>query len=181
MELDNYHFRCKLHIANSLKVDWKLTWLLEKFFYTLVQCTCTSGSDSFLLFQMNDEYCKQNLVLFSGYLRLTDLLFFTQSGKLAKVESDKPKRAPTAYFIFLAEFRKEMQGKKTDSDQKIPALAGEKWRTMTDKDKEKYKQLEAVAKKKHEAAMEEWRKKVSGKVEGNIERYLNTMSPLSEC
>ena len=74
-----------------------------------------------------------------------------------------------------------MQGKKTDSDQKIPALAGEKWRTMTDKDKEKYKQLEAVAKKKHEAAMEEWRKKVSGKVEGNIVRYLNTMSPLSGC
>ena len=109
-----------------------------------------------------------SLLLYPSYLRLTDLLFFTQSGKLAKVESDKPKRAPTAYFIFLAEFRKEMQGKKTDSDQKIPALAGEKWRTMTDKDKEKYKQLEAVAKKKHEAAMEEWRKKVSTKVEGNI-------------
>jgi len=112
---------------------------------------------------------------------LSDLLLFTQSGKLAKVESDKPKRAPTAYFIFLAEFRKEMQGKKTDSDQKIPALAGEKWRTMTDKDKEKYKQLEAVAKKKHEVAMEEWRKKVSRKVEGNIVSYLNNTSPLSNC
>lgn len=54
-----------------------------------------------------------------------------------------------------------MKGKKIDDNQKIPALAGEKWRTMTDKDKEKYKQQEAVAKKKHEAAMEEWRKKVS--------------------
>lgn len=118
---------------------------------------------------MNGEHCNQNLLLFPSYWSLTDLFLFTQSGKLAKVESDKPKRAPTAYFIFLAEFRKEMQGKKTDSDQKIPALAGEKWRTMTDKDKEKYKQLEAVAKKKHEAAMEEWRKKVSGKMEGNIE------------
>ena len=89
------------------------------------------------------------------------LFLSSQSGKLAKKESDKPKRAPTAYFIFLAEFREQMKGKKIDDNQKIPALAGEKWRTMTDKDKEKYKQQEAVAKKKHEAAMEEWRKKVS--------------------
>ena len=79
-----------------------------------------------------------------------------------KKESDKPKRAPTAYFIFLAEFREQMKGKKpADGDQKIPALAGEKWRSMTDKDKEKYKEKEAVAKKKHDAEMEEWRKKVS--------------------
>ena len=85
-----------------------------------------------------------------------------QSGKFEKKESDKPKRAPTAYFIFLAEFREQMKGKQQEGDQKIPALAGEKWRTMTDKDKEKYKQLEAAAKKKHEVAMEEWRKKVSG-------------------
>nr|XP_058955132.1 high mobility group protein B3-like [Pocillopora verrucosa] len=89
--------------------------------------------------------------------------YLKESGKLAKKESDKPKRAPTAYFIFLAEFREQMKGKKIDDNQKIPALAGEKWRTMTDKDKEKYKQQEAVAKKKHEAAMEEWRKKNAGK------------------
>ncbi|KAL9973839.1 hypothetical protein ACROYT_G020345 [Oculina patagonica] len=89
--------------------------------------------------------------------------YMRESGKLAKVESDKPKRAPTAYFIFLAEFRKEMAGKKLDGDQKIPALAGEKWRSMTDKDKEKFKQLETVAKKKHEGEMEEWRKKNAGK------------------
>lgn len=164
-ELDSYCLRYKSHISDSLQVSWKLICLLEK---VMLQVQYTSSRNSFL-FQMNGEHCNQNLLLFPSYWSLTDLFLFTQSGKLAKVESDKPKRAPTAYFIFLAEFRKEMQGKKTDSDQKIPALAGEKWRTMTDKDKEKYKQLEAVAKKKHEAAMEEWRKKVSGKMEGNIE------------
>jgi len=89
--------------------------------------------------------------------------YLKESGKLAKKESDKPKRAPTAYFIFLAEFREQMKGKSTDGDQKIPALAGEKWRSMSDKDKEKYKKLEAEAKKKHEAAMEEWKKKNAGK------------------
>ena len=57
-----------------------------------------------------------------------------------------------------------MKGKQSEGDQKIPALAGEKWRTMGEKEKEKYKQLEAAAKKKHEAAMEEWRKKVSSNV-----------------
>lgn len=62
-----------------------------------------------------------------------------------------------------------MKGKQSEGDQKIPALAGEKWRSMSEKDKEKYKQMEAVAKKKHEAAMEEWRKKVRRRVCFNIE------------
>lgn len=62
-----------------------------------------------------------------------------------------------------------MKGKQSEGDQKIPALAGEKWRSMSEKDKEKYKQMEAVAKKKHEAAMEEWRKKVRERVCFNIE------------
>ena len=62
-----------------------------------------------------------------------------------------------------------MKGKQSEGDQKIPALAGEKWRSMSEKDKEKYKQMEAVAKKKHEAAMEEWRKKVRERVCFHIE------------
>ena len=95
--------------------------------------------------------------------------YFFQCGKFEKKESDKPKRAQTAYFIFLGEFREQMKGKQSEGDQKIPALAGEKWRSMSEKDKEKYKQMEAVAKKKHEAAMEEWRKKVRERVCFNIE------------
>lgn len=89
--------------------------------------------------------------------------YLKECGKFEKKESDKPKRAQTAYFIFLGEFREQMKGKQSEGDQKIPALAGEKWRSMSEKDKEKYKQMEAVAKKKHEAAMEEWRKKNAGK------------------
>ncbi|XP_068701849.1 high mobility group protein B1-like [Montipora capricornis] len=89
--------------------------------------------------------------------------YMRECGKFEKKESDKPKRAPTAYFIFLAEFREQMKGKQSEGDQKIPALAGEKWRTMGEKEKEKYKQLEAAAKKKHEVAMEEWRKKNADK------------------
>ncbi|XP_078381273.1 uncharacterized protein LOC144664036 isoform X2 [Oculina patagonica] len=103
-----------------------------------------------------------------------------KSGKLANVESDKPKRAPTAYFIFLAEFRKEMSGKKLDGDQKIPALAGEKWRSMTDKDKEKYKQLESIAKKKHEVEMEEWRKATQMDQNGNSQRLKEFNSYLKQ-
>ena len=44
---------------------------------------------------------------------------------------------------------------------KVPALAGEKWRGMTDADKTPYKAKEAAAKKEHEKAMLEWSKKVS--------------------
>ncbi|XP_031549881.1 high mobility group protein B1-like isoform X2 [Actinia tenebrosa] len=85
-----------------------------------------------------------------------------QSGKgdLPAKDSDKPKRAPTAYFIFLAEFRKKMAGVELEDGQKIPALAGEKWRSMTDKDKEPYAKKEAEEKKKYEAAMESYREKI---------------------
>jgi hypothetical protein len=82
---------------------------------------------------------------------------------VVKKDSEKPKRAPTAYFIFLADFRKEMaksENKDEKGGQKIPSLAGEKWRSMGDKEKEPFVKKEAEEKKKYEVAMEEYRKKV---------------------
>ncbi|XP_031549880.1 high mobility group protein B1-like isoform X1 [Actinia tenebrosa] len=99
------------------------------------------------------------------FQKLADLdksRYHKESGKgdLPAKDSDKPKRAPTAYFIFLAEFRKKMAGVELEDGQKIPALAGEKWRSMTDKDKEPYAKKEAEEKKKYEAAMESYREKI---------------------
>lgn len=82
--------------------------------------------------------------------------------KLQEKETDpnpKPTRSPTAYFIFLKDFRKQMNGKVEGN--KIPALAGEKWRGMSEEDKAPYKTKEAAAKEEHEKAMVEYRKKVS--------------------
>ena len=52
-----------------------------------------------------------------------------------------------------------MEGKVAEG-RKIPELAGEKWRSMTDKDKQKYEEQVAVAKKEHEIAMKEYNAKV---------------------
>ena len=46
-------------------------------------------------------------------------------------DPSKPKRPQTGYFFFLGEFRKEMAGKTLEDGEKIPALAGEKWRDMS--------------------------------------------------
>lgn len=84
-----------------------------------------------------------------------------QTGKnVVKVDSGKPKRNQTAYFIFLADFRKKMAKEPIPEGQKIPTLAGEKWRKMTDKEKEPYLKEEAKEKAKYEEAMKEYRKKV---------------------
>lgn len=53
-----------------------------------------------------------------------------------------------------------MAGEELPAGQKIPALAGEKWRSMSDKEKEPFVKKETEEKKKYEAAMEEYRKKV---------------------
>ncbi|XP_001633812.2 high mobility group protein B1 [Nematostella vectensis] len=76
-----------------------------------------------------------------------------------KKDPDKPKRPPTAYFLFLAAFRKEMAGKALEDGKKIPSLAGERWREMSDEDKKPYTIQEAEERNKYEKVMEEWRKK----------------------
>lgn len=88
------------------------------------------------------------------------IFFSSQTGKNVTKDSDKPKRNPTAYFIFLSDFRKKMANQKLPDGQKIPSLAGEKWRTMSDKDKEPYLKEEAKEKAKYEEAMKEYRKMV---------------------
>jgi len=88
-----------------------------------------------------------------------------ETGKNVTKDSDKPKRNPTAYFIFLSDFRKKMANEKLPEGQKIPSLAGEKWRSMSDKEKEPYLKEEAKEKAKYEEAMKEYRKKDGGKVE----------------
>jgi len=73
-------------------------------------------------------------------------------------DPDKPKRPQTAYFLFLADFRKEMAGKPLEDGEKIPTLAGEKWRDLSSEDKKKYEELVEKDKVRYEKQMEEWRK-----------------------
>lgn len=73
-------------------------------------------------------------------------------------DPNKPKRPQTAYFFFLADFRKEMANKTLPDGKKIPTLAGERWKTMTDTDKHGYEKMVEVDKARYEKEMTEWRK-----------------------
>jgi len=79
-----------------------------------------------------------------------------KSGKLK--DPTKPKRPQSGYFLFLADFRKQMAGKTLEGGEKIPSLAGEKWRDMGAEEKRKYELLVEQDKQRYEKEMEEWRK-----------------------
>ncbi len=70
-----------------------------------------------------------------------------QKFKLAK----GPPRPPTAYFIFLTNFRKERNesGAPPTSIKDISKLAGQKWREMDPQDKIPYEQKAALAKEEY--------------------------------
>ena len=67
-----------------------------------------------------------------------------QKFKLAK----GPPRPPTAYFVFLANFRKDRaaSGAEPTSIKDVSKLAGQKWRELDPQDKVPYEQKAALAK-----------------------------------
>ena len=70
-----------------------------------------------------------------------------QKFKLAK----GPPRPPTAYFIFLTNFRRQRNesGAEPTSIKEISKMAGQKWREMDPADKIPYEQKAALAKQEY--------------------------------
>ncbi|XP_027191322.1 high mobility group B protein 14 isoform X4 [Cicer arietinum] len=56
-----------------------------------------------------------------------------QNKSKQKIDAEKPKKPPTAFFYFLEDFRKEYQQQNPDvkSMRDIGKACGEKWKTMT--------------------------------------------------
>jgi len=77
------------------------------------------------------------------------------------VDPNKPKRPPTAYFLFLADFRIRMAGKGVEH-RDLLKMAGEEWRALSDEDKKPYEKGALEQSKKYEAAMSEYRKTGGG-------------------
>ncbi|CAI0416455.1 unnamed protein product, partial [Linum tenue] len=71
--------------------------------------------------------------------------------KRAAKDPNKPKRPPTAFFIFIGAFRKEYKEANPDSRdvKKIAKEAGEKWKSMTDEEKKPYLDKAAQLKAEH--------------------------------
>ncbi|MQM03708.1 hypothetical protein Taro_036486 [Colocasia esculenta] len=60
--------------------------------------------------------------------------------KKAGKDPSKPKRAPSAFFVFLEEFRKQFKEKypENKSVAAVGKAAGEKWKSMSDAEKAPY-------------------------------------------
>jgi len=73
------------------------------------------------------------------------------------VDPNKPKRPPTAYFLFLADFRIRMANKGIEHKELLK-MAGEEWRNLSSEDKVPYEKNALEESKKYEIAMTEYRK-----------------------
>ncbi|KAJ7954626.1 High mobility group B protein like [Quillaja saponaria] len=85
-----------------------------------------------------------------------------KKAKLGKSKKDKdpnmPKRPPTAFFLFMDDFRKEFKEANPNSkDVKVVAKeGGVRWKSMTDEEKKHYLDKVAELKAEYEKAMESY-------------------------
>ncbi|KAL0347426.1 UNVERIFIED_CONTAM: High mobility group B protein 3 [Sesamum calycinum] len=81
--------------------------------------------------------------------------------KKAKKDPNKPKRPPSAFFVFLEEFRKTFK-KENPNVKAVSAVGkagGEKWKSLTDAEKAPYEAKAAKKKAEYEKLMNAYNKK----------------------
>lgn len=81
--------------------------------------------------------------------------------KKAKKDPNKPKRPPSAFFVFLDEFRKEYKeaNPNANSVSAVGKAGGEKWRAMSDADKAPYVAKAEKKKSEYEKSMSAYNNK----------------------
>lgn len=82
-------------------------------------------------------------------------------------DPNRPKRPPSAYFLFLADFRKSYPG-KADPAKEITKKAGEAWNNLSDAEKTPYYRSAQVIRAKWEQDLEVYKQQVkNGTLPGN--------------
>ncbi|KAK4348184.1 hypothetical protein RND71_034523 [Anisodus tanguticus] len=94
----------------------------------------------------------------------------TSKKKIAKIDANKPKKPPTAFFYFLEDFRKEFQQQNPDvrSMRDIGKACGEKWKTMTYEEKVHYYDIATEKRREFDRATADFNKK---KESGEYQEY----------
>ncbi|KAL6527213.1 HMG1/2-like protein [Orobanche gracilis] len=87
----------------------------------------------------------------------------TKKDKKAAKDPNKPKRAPSAFFVFMEGFRKQYKKdhptNKSVSD--VGKAAGAKWKSMSDKEKAPFMAKAAKRKEEFERNMEAYNRKLA--------------------
>ncbi|CAN6443042.1 unnamed protein product [Victoria cruziana] len=81
--------------------------------------------------------------------------------KLAKKDPNKPKRPPSAFFVFLEEFRKtyKQEHPNVKSVSVVGKAGGEKWKSMSDAEKAPFEAKAAKKKSEYEKLILAYNKK----------------------
>ncbi|GLT31463.1 hypothetical protein SLA2020_061960 [Shorea laevis] len=84
--------------------------------------------------------------------------------KQVKKDPNKPKRPPTAFFVFLEEFRKiyKQEHPKVKAVSAVGKAGGEKWKSMSDAEKAPYEAKAAKMKGEYQKLMTAYNKRQEG-------------------
>ncbi|KAG2244776.1 hypothetical protein Bca4012_022166 [Brassica carinata] len=86
-----------------------------------------------------------------------------KAGKKAAKDPNKPKRPPSAFFVFLEGFRKEFNAAHPDNKSvgAVGKAAGAKWKSMTDEDKAPYVAKAETKKTEYTKTMQKYNMKLA--------------------
>ncbi|KAF3433450.1 hypothetical protein FNV43_RR24552 [Rhamnella rubrinervis] len=85
----------------------------------------------------------------------------TKKAKLGKKDANKPKRPPSAFFVFLEEFRTiyKQEHPNVKAVSAVGKAGGEKWKSLTNAEKAPYEAKAAKRKSEYEKLMTAYNKK----------------------
>lgn len=102
--------------------------------------------------------------------------------KKAKKDPNKPKRPPSAFFVFLEEFRKEYKkaNPTANSVSAVGKAGGEKWRTMSDGDKAPFVAKAEKKKAEYEKSLSSYNKQQDASPEEVAEESDKSKSEIND-
>ncbi|KAL9171851.1 hypothetical protein ABFS82_03G007000 [Erythranthe guttata] len=88
----------------------------------------------------------------------------TKKERNAAKDPNKPKRAPSAFFVFMEDFRQQYKEKHpgNKSVAVVGKAGGDKWKSLTDEEKAPYIAKAGKRKEEYERKMEAYNKKLAG-------------------
>ncbi|XAR68826.1 hypothetical protein NMG60_11000201 [Bertholletia excelsa] len=106
----------------------------------------------------------------------------TKKERLAKKDPNKPKRPPSAFFVFLEEFRKTFK-KENPNVKAVSAVGkagGEKWKSMSEAEKAPYEAKAAKKKVEYEKLMNAYNKKQESTADDGDEESERSKSEVND-
>ena len=101
---------------------------------------------------------------------------------MAKKDPNKPKRPPSAFFVFLEEFRKEFK-KENPNVKAVSAVGkagGDKWKSLSNAEKAPYEAKAAKRKAEYEKQIKAYNKKLESTADDGDEESDRSKSEVND-